>query len=215
MQRLPLPTTKTNLLRVKGDLALAQEGRQLLDEKRDVILRELFSHMDEMRRTRKEAAELLAQAYRALADACIAMGRDQVARAALAAPAPPEVAMHERSLFGVVLPLLNWDAAGTERLWSLFGTSIELDLARRNFLAAMRRLVQLAELEVAFQRLAVELRKTQKRVNALQNLLIPQYRETAAYMEGSLEEREREDMFQLKRMRERQSGGSGWKPSAA
>jgi V/A-type H+-transporting ATPase subunit D len=215
MQRLPLPTTKTNLLRVKEDLALAREGRQLLDEKRDVILRELFSHMDEMRQTRREAAELLAQAYRALADACIALGRDQVARAALAAPAPPEVVMHERSLFGVVLPLLNWNVAGTERLWSLFGTSIELDLARRNFLAAARRLVQLAELEVAFQRLAVELRKTQKRVNALQNLLIPQYRETAAYMEGSLEEREREDMFQLKRMRERQSGGSGWKPSAA
>lgn len=215
MQRLPLPTTKTNLLRVKADLALAQEGRQLLDEKRDVILRELFSHMDEMRQTRKEASDLLAQAYRALADACIVLGRDQVARAALAAPAPPEVAMHERSLFGVVLPLLDWDAPETERRWGLLGTSIELDLARRNFLAATRRLVQLAELEVAFQRLAVELRRTQKRVNALQNLLIPQYRETAAYMEGSLEEREREDMFQLKRMRERQSGGSGWKPSTA
>ncbi len=194
---------------------MAQEGRQLLDEKREVILRELFSHMDEMRRTRKEAADLLAQAYRALADACVALGRDQVARASLAAPAPPEVAMHERSLFGVVLPLLNWDAVETEASWSLFGTSIELDLARKGFLAATRRLVQLAELEVAFQRLAVELRKTQKRVNALQNLLIPQYRETAAYMEGSLEEREREDMFQLKRMRERQSGGPGWKPSTA
>lgn len=215
MQRLPLPTTKTNLLRVKGDLALAQEGRQLLDQKRDVILRELFSHMDEMRQTRREAADLLAQAYRALADACIVLGRDQVARAALAAPAPPEVAMHERSLFGVVLPLLDWDAPETQGHWGLLGTSIELDLARRSFLAATRRLVQLAELEVAFQRLAVELRKTQKRVNALQNLMIPQYRETAAYMEGSLEEREREDMFQLKRMRERQSGGSGWKPSAA
>lgn len=215
MQRLPLPTTKTNLLRVKGDLALAQEGRQLLDEKRDVILRELFSHMDEMRQTRREAADLLAQAYRALADACIVLGRDQVARAALAAPAPPEVAMHERSLFGVVLPLLDWDAPETQGYWGLLGTSIELDIARRSFLAATRRLVQLAELEVAFQRLAVEPRKTQKRVNALQNLMIPQYRETAAYMEGSLEEREREDMFQLKRMRERQSGGSGWKPSAA
>jgi V/A-type H+-transporting ATPase subunit D len=215
MQRLPLPTTKTNLLRVKGDLALAQEGRQLLDEKRDVILRELFSHMDEMRQTRREAADLLAQAYRALADACIVLGRDQVARAALAAPAPREVAMHERSLFGVVLPLLDWDEPETQGYWGLLGTSIELDLARRSFLAATRRLVQLAELEVAFQRLAVELRKTQKRVNALQNLLIPQYRETAAYMEGSLEEREREDLFQLKRMRERQSGGSGWKPSAA
>jgi len=215
MQRLPLPTTKTNLLRVKGDLALAQEGRQLLDEKRDVILRELFSHMDEMRQTRREAADLLAQAYRALADACIVLGRDQVARSALAAPAPPEVAMHERSLFGVVLPLLDWDAPETQVYWGLLGTSIELDIARRSFLAATRRLVQLAELEVAFQRLAVELRKTQKRVNALQNLLIPQYRETAAYMEGSLEEREREDLFQLKRMRERQSGGSGWKPSTA
>jgi V/A-type H+-transporting ATPase subunit D len=70
----------------------------------------------------------------------------------------------------------------------------------------MRRLIESAELEIAFQRLAFELRKTQKRVNALQNLLIPQYRETVGYMEAGLEEREREALFQLKRMQTRGEG---------
>src|SRR6516165_7606234 len=82
MERLPLATTKANLLHLKEDLGLAQEGRQLLDEKREVILRELFSHMEEMRRSRSEAAALLTEAYRQLAATCMSLGRDQVARGA-------------------------------------------------------------------------------------------------------------------------------------
>jgi len=206
MERLPLPTTKTNLLRLKEDLALAQEGRQLLDEKREIILRELFSHMEDMRRARAEAAALLSEAYQQLAAACVVLGRDQVARAALASPPPGRISIQERSLFGVVLPLLNWEVSEETPPWGLLGTSLELDLAREKFLAAMRRLIELAELEIAFQRLAFELRKTQKRVNALQNLLIPQYRETVGYMEAGLEEREREALFQLKRMQARGEG---------
>jgi len=70
----------------------------------------------------------------------------------------------------------------------------------------MRCLVELAELEIAFQRLAVDLRKTQKRVNALQNLLIPQYQATLSFMEDGLEEKEREALFQLKRVQARREG---------
>jgi V/A-type H+-transporting ATPase subunit D len=204
MDRLPLPTTKSNLLHLKEDLALAQEGRQLLDEKREVILRELFSHMEEMRRSRAEASALLSEAYRELAASCVALGRDQVARAGLASPPLGEITIQERSLFGVVLPFLSWEGDQRAPSWGLLGTSLELDLTREKFLAAMRRLIELAELEIAFQRLAVELRKTQKRVNALQNLLIPQYQATLSYMEDGLDEREREALFQLKRVRARQ-----------
>jgi V/A-type H+-transporting ATPase subunit D len=206
MDRLPIPTTKANLLHLKEDLALAQEGRQLLDEKREIILRELFSHMEDMRHTRAEAATLLNEAFRELAAACMAVGRDQVARAALASPPLPEIGIQERSLFGVILPLLTWEAKEGSPPWGLLGTSLEIDLAREKFFAAMRRLIELAELEIAFQRLAVELRKTQKRVNALQNLLIPQYQVTLSYMEDGLEEREREALFQLKRTQTRREG---------
>jgi|YelNatPaOPRAMG01_1025707.scaffolds.fasta_scaffold12451_2 V/A-type H+-transporting ATPase subunit D len=203
MARLALPTTKANLLRLKEDLELAQEGRQLLDEKREIILRELFSHLEDLRRSRAEAESALAAAYTELSDACLALGREQVARAGLAAPPPAEITAQERSLFGVVLPLLSWEPDGGAPPWGLLGTSLELDLARERFLAAMRRLVEQAELEIAFRRLAVELRKTQKRVNALQNLLIPQYQQTVSYMESGLEEREREALFQLKRVQSR------------
>lgn len=206
MNRLQLPTTKANLLHLKEDLALAQEGQQLLDEKREIILRELLSHMEDMRRTRAEATALLHEAYKELAAACTALGRDQVARAGLAAAPPAEIRIQERSLFGVLLPLFNWEADDQPPPWGLLGTSIELDLTQQKFLAALRRLIGLAELEIAFQRLAIELRKTQKRVNALQNLLIPQYKATLTYLEDSLEEREREELFQLKRAQARNEG---------
>jgi V/A-type H+-transporting ATPase subunit D len=106
-----------------------------------------------------------------------------VVRAGLAAPPAAEIRIQERSLFGVVLPLLDWEPPEEAPSWGLLGTSLELDVARQKFLGAMHRLVELAEIEIAFQRLAVELRKTQKRVNALQNLLIPQYRATLSYLE--------------------------------
>ncbi len=206
MDRLQLPTTKANLLHLKEDLALAQEGQRLLDEKREVILRELLSHMEDMRRTRAEATALLHEAYKELTAACMALGRDQVARASLAAAPPAEIRIQERSLFSVLLPLFNWEAGDQPPPWGLLGTSIELDLTQQKFLAALHRLIELAELEIAFQRLAIELRKTQKRVNALQNLLIPQYKATLTYVEDGLEEREREELFQLKRAQARNEG---------
>jgi len=203
MARLALPTTKANLLQLKGDLAIAQEGRQILDEKREIILRELFSHLEDLRRSRADAGAALDAAYSEVAAACVALGREQVTRAALGAPPPAEITMQERSLFGIVLPLLSWEAAEAAPPWGLLDTSLELDLARERLLAAMGRLVEQAELEIAFRPLAAELRKTQKRVNALQNLLIPQYQATVSYMESGLEEREREALFQLKRVHAR------------
>lgn len=206
MARLDLPATKANLLRLKEDLLLAQEGYHLLDEKREILLREIFSHLADLKRSRAEAATALAEAYAALQDACLALGREGVARAALAASFPGEITVSERSVIGVVVPLCEWHANSEPPPWGLLGTSLELDLARDKFLLALRQLVALAEVEIAFHRLAAELRKTQKRVNALQNLLIPQYRETVRFLESSLEEKEREALFQLKRLRRETHG---------
>jgi V/A-type H+-transporting ATPase subunit D len=203
MARIELPATKANLLRLKEDLLLAQEGYQLLDEKREVILREIFSHLEDLKRSRRETETALAEAYAALKGACFALGRDRVARAALAARLPGEINLREWSVIGVVVPLLEWKANRESPPWGLLDTSLELDTAREKFLLALRQLVALAEVEITFHRLAAELRKTQRRVNALQTLLIPQYQETVRYIESSLEEKEREALFQLKRMRER------------
>ncbi|HYB89551.1 MAG TPA: V-type ATP synthase subunit D [Candidatus Binataceae bacterium] len=203
MARFDVPATKANLLILKEDLLLAREGRELLDEKREIILREIFSHLEDLRRCRGELDTALAEAYSALADACLATGREGAARASLAATAPEEITMHERSVIGVIVPLLEWQYKEEPPGWGLLDTSLELDVAREKFLVALKRAVALAELEISFRRLAAELRKTQKRVNALSNLLIPQYEETVRYVESGLGEREREALFQLKRFRAR------------
>jgi len=201
--RFDMPATKANLLHLKDDLALAQEGRQLLDEKREILLRELFRHLADLKRCRKEATAALADAYAALREACLALGRDAVSRAALAERESPEISAQERSILGVVVPLLRCEAIPETPSWGLLGTSLELDVARQRFRSAMSRLVALAEVEISFRSLASELRRTQKRINALQTLLIPQYQETVRYIEGSLEEREREALFQMKRVKAR------------
>lgn len=201
--RFDLPATKANLLHLKDDLALAREGRQLLDEKREILLRELFRHLADLKRCRKEANAALADAYAALREACLVLGREAVARAALAERESPEIGAQERSILGVVVPLFRCGAIPEAPSWGLAGTSLELDVARQRFRSAMSRLVALAEVEISFRSLASELRRTQKRINALQNLLIPQYQETVRYIEGSLEEREREALFQMKRVKAR------------
>jgi len=201
MAHFDLPATKANLLRMQDDLALAQEGHQLLDEKREILLRELFRHLADLKRCRKEANLALVEAYAALREACLALGRDAATRAALAQRESPEISAQERSILGVVVPLLRCEVLRAAPSWGLLGTSIELDVAREQFHSAMSRLVALTEVETAFRRLASELRRTQKRINALQNLLIPQYQETVRAIEGSLEEREREALFQMKRVK--------------
>jgi len=134
MARLDLPATKSNLLRLKEDLLLAREGRELLDEKREIILREIFSHLEDLRRSRKELDTALSEAYSALAEACIAIGREGAARAALAALPPDEISMHERSVIGVIVPLLEWKSKDEPPRWGLLDTSLELDAAREKFL---------------------------------------------------------------------------------
>ncbi len=203
MNRFDVPATKANLLRLKDDLGLAREGQQLLDEKREILLRELFRDLADLKRSRAEAEAALAEAYAALRESCLVLGRDAVSRASLAEAKSPAIAAQERSILGVVVPLLRSEVGSEQPSWGLVGTSIELDVAREKFRSAFSTLVALAELDITFRELARELRRTQKRINALQSFVIPQYRETVRYVESTLEEREREALFQLKRVKQR------------
>jgi V/A-type H+-transporting ATPase subunit D len=198
---LDVPPTKSTLLELKDQLAMARTGYDLLEEKREVLVSELLAIIDDAEYLRREVDERLAAAFRALQEAVVELGRDQVERVALACGARAQIEIRERSIMGMLFPLVEREVRELEPQYGLLGTSARLDEALARFHEALETILRLAETETTAWRLAIELKKTQRRVNALENIFIPQYDETIRYIESKLAEDERESIFQMKRLK--------------
>ena len=208
MPRLPVPVTKNNLLRLRGDLLFLGAGRDLLDQKREFLSDALSTFEREARALREATESKLVTAYELLAEAYAAHGEAGLARLALAAQPLEPVDVRERSLMGVVVPLVRHPTEQSERqpepagLRAAAGSSgLAADAAAAELRALTPSLLDLAELESSCLRLARELRAVQRKLNALEVVHIPAHRETIRFIADQLEEREREQLFQLKRIR--------------
>ena len=201
MPLLDVPPTKSSLLELKDQLMMARTGYDLLEEKREVLVSELLNIIDDAEYLRQEANEKLATAFDALRAAIVELGQEQVERAALACGAGAQIRVGERSIMGVLVPLMERKLREVELQYGLLGTSFKLDEALRRFYEVLDITLRLAETETTAWRLAEELKKTQRRVNALETIFIPQYEETIRYIEAMLEEVERETIFQMKRLK--------------
>ena len=204
MARLPVPSTKSNLLRLSDELVFAKEGRDLLDEKREILIMEIMGTLEDAHRKRLAMEKELVEAYQSMTTAKVLMGTDSMRRASLGIQAEASVDIWDRSVMGVVVPVVQvkWNKSDKPR-YGFAGTTFALDNVTHRFSHCLELLVELAEIETTLWRLATELKKVQRRFNALNNLLIPQYDETVKYIEYTLEEKEREILFQLKRVKEK------------
>jgi V/A-type H+-transporting ATPase subunit D len=198
MPTINVAPTRTNLIRIKKDLRFAREGYEILDRKREVLTTELVRVAHEADIIQKEVWKLLETAYRALEKARLTLGSDHVEWAALAANKTVDIHIKLRGIMGVAIPVIEASGEPPEMLYSLSGTNAALDEASAAFREVLIRTPQLSMLVTTVWRLAGELRKTQRRVNALQHIFIPAYEETVAFIVSSLEEREREEIFRLK-----------------
>ncbi len=204
MARLNIPSTKSNLLRLSDELTFAKEGRDLLDEKREILIMDIMGMLEDAHRRRLAMEKELAEAYKAFSFAKVIIGAENVKRASLGIQVEVEVDILDRSVMGVVVPVVQVKWHKTEKpRYGFVGTTYELDRATQLFSKCLELLVELAEIETGLWRLATELKKTQRRFNALDNILIPQYDETVKYIQYTLEEKEREILFQLKRVKEK------------
>jgi V/A-type H+-transporting ATPase subunit D len=210
MRRPEIAATKSNLIRLKERFGFVKSGHALLDQKREVLVAELMEMYRDARQLRKEMTAGLAAVYRGVRDGLLAGGRADFEAAAWAATGAPQLQARERSVMGVIIPLLELGAAplagpNTAPGWAPVATA----QTRRRVRDLLPALVRLAEVEVACRRLAAELQKTQRKVNALENIFIPDYRDTIRFIEGALEEKEREGLFHMKRLKSRrQADGS-------
>lgn len=202
MARLNVSPTKSNLLSLKRQLAFAEEGYDLLEQKRQILVLELMKRLARAREVERRVASELAAAGAALREAQLDVGSVALDAAAVGQRLDHEVELRLEQMMGMTLvrvaPHLK-----EPRLPGLGGTSSRTDEAMGRYRALLPELCELAELQVAVGRLACELRKTQRRCNALSKLFMPGFRETIGYVAGTLEEREREAYVITKMIRNR------------
>ncbi len=188
--------TKSNLLRLKRTLALAQNGYELLDRKRNILIRETLGMIDRAQDIQMRIRQTYQEAYDALRRSNILLGI--VDEIAASVPLDDSLRLSGRSVMGVEIPSVRDEYVPPSAPGGFHRTDVNLDVAYLKFNEARQLTVQLAELESGVFRLAEGIRKTQKRANALKNIMIPRYTEAIAVITEALSEKEREEFARQK-----------------
>jgi V/A-type H+-transporting ATPase subunit D len=204
-QLIKAPPTKNTLLRLKKQVQFLEEGHDLLERKRELLTRLVYERIGEYRRLRGEAEKVLEEAYRCLSITHLRMGSRGVRQAALGAEPALTVDILPRRSLGVEYPAVTAERVPLKPV-GLLGTDASFDNSRNHLADLAVSLAKLGEVEIALHRLMEEQRKAQKRVNALKYNIIPLYRRTIHFIQSSLEEEERNTLFQVKLLRERARG---------
>ena len=194
--------TRINLIQTKRTLALAESGRNVLEQKRDILLRELRQSVYDAEKAREDLTEALAAAYRSLLEANLAQGSEKVESVALGSSFEANFLLDFRSVMGVTVPIVKFlSESDVKPDYGFANTSAALDKAFKQFYSVLDLIAELARAEgISFQ-IAKDVRKTQRRVNALNHVLIPMYRGTVKRIELVLEEKEREEFVRTKKIK--------------
>ena len=190
--------TKGNLMAAKNTLRLSQRGYEMLDKKRNILIREMMQLIEEAKEVEAGIEETFSHAYRALEDASLIMGMHNIEKFAQSAPIEDSVSIDLRSVMGVEIPVVRNKEQTNRPVYSFYSTTSALDEALIKFNDVKHMTVRLTEIENAIYRLAININKTQKRANALENITIPMYEQLTKEISTALEEKEREEHTRLK-----------------
>jgi V/A-type H+-transporting ATPase subunit D len=190
--------TKGNLILAKNSLALSKQGYELMDKKRNILIRELMELIAEASDIQEEIDSTFTSAYQALQKANLRMGIHEVENIAQAVPVEDSIRIKRRSVMGTEIPKVEYDKKELRPAYSIYHTRMSLDEACQQFNRVKELTIRLAEVENAAYRLAYNIKKTQKRANALQNITIPRYTGLVKEIQEYLEEKEREEFTRLK-----------------
>lgn len=201
--------TKGNLILAKNTLALSSQGYELLDKKRNILIREMMGLIDAAKELQAKIETTFAAAYAALQRANITSGIEHVREVGLTIPLEDGVRLLSRSVMGTEIPMVRCDRRDEPPQYGFYSTTSALDEARARFVEVKELSLRLAEVETSVYRLAVNIKKTQKRANALKNVTIPKYTSICRQIEGVLEEKEREEFARLKIIKGQKQQRSG------
>ncbi|HPO02490.1 V-type ATP synthase subunit D [Treponema zuelzerae] len=206
MARLPLAPTKSNLLSVKEQLSIARDGYELLEQKREILVMELMQMVEKVKLLEADIDKQIAKAYPSLKRMFMAVGRDRTERVAKTVSYEYHLEEKRVILAGMTFSSVSVNLPKRRLAYSYLNSFADCDKVMIDFFELLRLLTDMASIRTIVWRLAREVKKTQRRVNALDKQVIPQTRETKTYIESVLEERERENVFVLKALKSRNGG---------
>ena len=199
-----LHTTRTELLQRRLQIDLAVQGRDLLEKKRDALLMEFMKIMEEVMSLDSKLRRVAADAYYSLAIAQAVDGNINLMSAALATQGEITVDITGAHIMGVPIPEVakkNVRRTATDRGYGITGVSSRIDEVAENYEIELNTIIEMAGIETKLRRLGAEIQKTRRRVNALDQAVIPMLRRQVRYISMALDERSREDLFRLKRVK--------------
>ena len=199
--------TKSNLLTTKEQLAVSTNGYELLEEKREILVRELMSLVEQVKLLEDEIEQAVNEAYPAFKRMLMIDGADQVERISHAIHYDFEMNERVEVVGGMQFETIEVELPKKELFYSFLGTYANTDEVIVKFFNLLTLLTQMASIRTIVWRLAEEVKRTQRRVNALDKMIIPQATETIKYIESVLEERERENVFVLKALKKKKERG--------
>jgi V/A-type H+-transporting ATPase subunit D len=195
--------TRMELLEIRKKLVLAEKGHKLLEEKRDALVERFFTIIDKRNQLSKEIDEYFTKCFLSLIQAQMILGEKKVEDISYITQKIGDVTFDTDNIMGVKIPMMNKDQIKpiTMPKYGFFETCSKLDDAQNQFNSLLPKLLDLADIEGSIRSLSIEIEKTKRRVNVLENNLIPRLYATRKYIEMQLEEREREDFFRRKRIK--------------
>ena len=204
MAKLNIAPTKSNLLAIKEQLAISTEGYDLLEQKREILVMELMRIVEKVKLLEAEMDKCTAKAYPALKKMLMQLGGDRVERIAHGVEYNFDITRKAVNIGGMNFNTIDVNLPQRQLFSSFLGSTAESDVVMKEFFEYLSLITKMASIRTIAWRLALEVKKTQRRVNALDKMVIPQDRETVKYIEGVLEERERDNVFVMKSLKKRQ-----------
>jgi V/A-type H+-transporting ATPase subunit D len=199
--------TRSELLERRGQIQLAQQGMDLLKQKRDALLIEFMSVMDETLRLSGLLQKATAEAQYSLAVAKSVDGNVSVRSVGMATKGDISVDMTGTKIMGISVPVVTKGESPMRssftRGYSITGVSSRIDESADKFERILDVIIEYADIETRLKRLGEEIQKTNRRVNALEQITVPALREQVAYIRQTLDERAREDLFRLKKVKKK------------
>ena len=190
--------TKGNLILAKNSLALSKHGFDLMDKKRNILIKELMELVDQAKDIQSQIDVTFRTAYSALQRANLDIGISYVQEISRTVPVEDSIQIKTRSVMGTEIPLVQANESSNAPTYAYYGTKASLDEAKAAFEKVKQLTIRLSAVENAAYRLAINIKKTQKRANALKNITIPKYEELTKSISNALEEKEREEFTRLK-----------------
>lgn len=190
--------TKGNLILAKNSLALALQGFDLMDKKRNILIREMMDLIEEAKGIQSQIDQTFRSAYAALQKANMEIGINTVQTISYTVPIEDSIRIKTRSIMGTEIPLVESNPGGNLPTYAFYSTKESLDEAKQAFEKVKELTIKLSMVENSAYRLASNIKKTQKRANALKNITIPHYGQLTKDITNALEEKEREEFTRLK-----------------